>query len=61
MKNIIALDIGGTSIKSAIIKSDGSFLENSCKISEIDSSQNKYCNVGTPLARRIIWKKSTLF
>ena len=41
MKNIIALDIGGTSIKSAIIKSNGSFLENSCKISEIDSNQNK--------------------
>ena len=41
MKNIIALDIGGTSIKSAVIKSNGSFLENSCKISEIDSKQNK--------------------
>ena len=41
MKNIIALDIGGTSIKSAIVQSNGLFLEDSCKIIEINSSLNK--------------------
>ena len=41
MKNVIALDIGGTSIKFAIVNSNGVFLENSCKIISIDSSKDK--------------------
>ena len=41
MKNIIALDIGGTSIKSAIVKSNGSFFKNSYKITDIDSNKHK--------------------
>ena len=41
MKNVIALDIGGTSIKFAIVNSNGIFLENSCKIISIDSSKDK--------------------
>ena len=41
MRNIIALDIGGTSIKYAIVQSNGIFLENSCKITEINSSLDK--------------------
>ena len=41
MKNIIALDIGGTSIKSAIVKSNGNFFKNSCKLLKIDSTRDK--------------------
>ena len=41
MKNIIALDIGGTSIKSAIVKSNGIFFKNSCKLLKIDSTRDK--------------------
>ena len=41
MKNVIALDIGGTSIKSAIVNSNGIFLENSCNIISIDSNKDK--------------------
>ena len=42
MKNVIALDIGGTSIKSAIVNSNGIFLENSCKLISIDSNKKQY-------------------
>ena len=41
MKNIIALDIGGTSIKSGIVKSNGKFYKNSCKVIKIDSTKDK--------------------
>ena len=41
MKNIIALDIGGTSIKSGIVKSNGKFYKSSCKVIEIDSTKDK--------------------
>ena len=41
MKNIIALDIGGTSIKSAIVNSNGIFLENSCNIISINSNKDR--------------------
>ena len=41
MKNIIALDIGGTSIKSAIVKSNGNFFKNSCRLLKIDSTRDK--------------------
>ena len=41
MKNVIALDIGGTSIKSAIVNSNGIFLENSYKLISIDSNKDK--------------------
>ena len=40
-KNFITLDIGGTSIKSAIVKSDGTFDKNSYKLTYIDSTKNK--------------------
>ena len=41
MKHIISLDIGGTSIKSAIVNSSGEFFNNSYKITTLDTSKDK--------------------
>ena len=41
LKNVISLDIGGSSIKSAVINSNNHIIENTYEVISLDSSRDK--------------------